>query len=91
MDKINRFICALVLKMAVKMSSVVKELMSLVFKLFCITAGSMHSFRIRSFNAWDEIYHSKYPVLDRIQGKWELFGSIIRSGILVMKRNIVLE
>ena len=48
MDKINRFICALILKMALKMSSLVKELMYLVFKLLCITAGSMHSSRIRS-------------------------------------------
>ena len=48
MDKINRFIRALVLKMTVTMCSVVKELMYPVFKLFCITSGSMYSFRIRS-------------------------------------------
>ena len=46
-DKIDRFIHASSSKMAVKMNSVVKQLLY-VLKLFRATAGYIHSFRIRS-------------------------------------------
>ena len=46
-DKIDRLIHASGSKMAFKMTSVVKQLMY-VLKLFRVTAGSIHSFRICS-------------------------------------------
>ena len=47
------------------MSSVVKQQMN-VLKLFWVTAGSIHSFQIRSKESvW--IMYPKYPVLDMIQ------------------------
>ena len=46
-DKIDRLINASGSKMALKMSRVVKQLMY-VLKLFRVTAGSIHSFRICS-------------------------------------------
>ena len=45
-DKIDRLIHASSLKMAVKMSNVVKQLLY-VLKLFRVTACCIHSFRIR--------------------------------------------
>ena len=54
-------------KMAEKVSSFVKKLMY-VLKLFRVTAGNIHSFRIRSKETlW--IMYPKYPVLDMIQRK----------------------
>ena len=47
------------------MSSVVKQLMY-ALKLFRVTAGSVHSFRIRRKEAL-RIMYPKYPVLDMIQ------------------------
>ena len=71
------------------MSSVVKQLMC-VLKRFRVTAGKIHSFRIRSKETLRIIY-PKYPVLDMIQ-RFHLrcgsFGSIIRFWNLVKKRNI---
>ena len=46
-DKMDRLIHVSGLKMSVKMSSVVKQLMY-VLKLFRVTSGIIHSFRIRS-------------------------------------------
>ena len=45
-DKMNRLNHVSVLKMAVKMTNVVKQLMY-VLKLFRVTAASIQSFRIR--------------------------------------------
>ena len=75
--------------MAVKMSSVVKQLLY-VLKLFRATAGCIHSFRIRSKETF-RIMYPKYPVLDMIQRihlRCGSFGSIIRFWVLVKKRNI---
>ena len=47
--KIDRLIHAWSLKMAVEMSSVVKQLLC-VIKLFRVTAGCVHSFRIRRYD-----------------------------------------
>ena len=75
--------------MVVKKSSFVKQLLY-VLKLFHVTVGCIHSFRIRSKGTL-RIMYPKYPVLDMIQrillccGS---FGSIIRFWILVKKRNI---
>ena len=88
-DKIDRLIHASNSKMAVKMSSVVKQLLY-VLKLFRVTAGCIHSFRIRSKETF-RIMYPKYPVLDMIQRihlRCGSFGSIIRFWILVKKRNI---
>ena len=100
-DKIDRLIHASSSKMAVKMSSVVKQLLY-VLKLFRVTAGCIHSFWIRSKETF-RIMYPKYPVLDMIQrihlrygsfGSREneltlsCFGSIIRFWILVKKRCI---
>ena len=52
-------------KMAVKMSSVVKQL-KYVLKLFRVISGIIHSFRIHSKETL-RIMYPKYPVLDRIQ------------------------
>ena len=71
------------------MSSVVKQPMY-VLKVFRVTAGSIHSFRIcRKETLW--IMYLKYLVLDMIQGihlRCGSFGSIMRFRILVKKRNI---
>ena len=88
-DKIDHLIHASGSKMALKMSSVVKQLMY-VLKLFRVTAGKIHSFRIRSKETLRIIY-PKYPVLNltqRIHPCWGSFGSIIRLLNLVKKRNI---
>ena len=88
-DKIDRLIHASGSKMAVKMSSVVKQLLY-VLKLFRVTAGCIHSFRIRSKETF-RIMYPKYPVLDMIQRihlRCGSFGSIIRFSILVKKRYI---
>ena len=72
--------------MDVKMSSVVKQLLY-VLKLFRVTAGCIHSFRIRSKETF-RIMYPKYPVLDMIQRillRYGSFGSIIRFSILVKK------
>ena len=72
-----------------EMSSVVKQLMY-ALKLFRVTAGSVHSFRIRRKEAL-RIMYPKYPVLDmmqRIHLRWGSFGSITRFWILVKKRKI---
>ena len=61
-----------------------------VLKLFRVTAGCIHSFRIRSKETF-RIMYPKYPVLDMIQRihlRCGSFGSIIRFWILVKKRNI---
>ena len=50
--------------MAIKMISVVKQLM-FVLKLFQDTAGSIHSFGIRKETL--RIMYPKYPVLDMMQ------------------------
>ena len=84
-DKIDLLINASGSKMAFKMTGVVKRLMY-VLKLFRVTAGSIHSFRICSKETL-----RIYPVLDmiqRIHHRCGLFGSIIRFWILVKKRNI---
>ena len=88
-DKIDRLIHASSSKMALKMSSVVKQLMY-VLKRFRVTAGKIHSFRIRSKETLRIIY-PKYPVLDMIQRihlRCGSFGSIIHFWNLVKKRNI---
>ena len=76
-------------KMAVKMSSVVSELLY-VLKLFRVTASCIHSFGICSKETFRTMY-PKYPVLDMIQ-RIHLccgsFGSIICFSILVKKRCI---
>ena len=75
--------------MALKMSSVVKQLMY-VLKRFRVTAGKIHSFRIRSKETLRIIY-PKYPVLDMIQRiylRCGSFGSMIRFWNLVKKQNI---
>ena len=75
--------------MAVEISSFVKKLVY-VFKLFRVTAASVHSFRIRSKQTL-RIMYPKYKVLDMIQRIHLLcgsFGSMIRFWILVKKRNI---
>ena len=64
-DKINLLIHATTSNMALKMSSVVKQLLY-VSKLFRVTAGCIHSFRIRSKETL-RIMYPKYPVLDMIQ------------------------
>ena len=61
-----------------------------VLKLFRVTAGNIHSFRIRSKET-PRIIYPKYLVLDIIQIihlRCGSFGSIIRFWILVKKRNI---
>ena len=71
-----------IVKKAVKISSVVKQLLY-VLNLFCVIAGSIHSFQIRSKET-PRIMYPKYPVWDMIQrihlccGSFGLFGSIIR-------------
>ena len=75
--------------MAVKMSSVVKQLLY-VLKLFRVTAACIHSFRIRG-NETFRIMYQQYPVLDMIQRihlRCGSLGSIIRFSILVKKRYI---
>ena len=70
-------------KIAIKMSTVVKQLLYLL-KLFRVTAGCIHSFRIRSKETL-RIMYPTYPVLDMIQ------RIHLRCGpfwILVEKRNI---
>ena len=87
--KIDRSIHASSSKMAVKMSGVVKQLLY-VLKLFRVTAGCIHSFRIRRKETF-RIMYPKYPVLDmirRIHLRCGSFGSIIHFWILVKKRNI---
>ena len=62
-----------------------------VLKLFQVTAGNVHSFRIRSKETL-RIMYPKYPVLDMIQRihlRRGSFGSVIRFWILVKKRNIL--
>ena len=91
-DKLDRFIPASGSKMAVKMNSVVKQLMY-VLKLFRVSAGSIHSFRIHSEETL-RITYLKYPVLlmmERIHFRCGSFGAIIRFWILVKKRNIRLR
>ena len=69
------------LKMALKISSVVKQLLC-VLKLLRITSGNIHSFRIRSKETI-QIMYPKYPVLDMIQRihlRWGSLGSIIHFG-----------
>ena len=86
-DKIDHLIHVSSSKMAVKMNSVVKQLLY-VLKLFRVTAGCIHSFRIRSKETF-RIMYPKYPVLDmtqRIHFRCGSFGSIIRFSILVKKR-----
>ena len=82
-DKIDRLIHASNSKMAVKMSSVVKQLLY-VLKLLRVTAGYIRSFRIRSKETLRiMIMYPKYPVLDMIQRiylRCGSFGSIICSG-----------
>ena len=59
------------------MSSVVKQLMY-ALKLFRVTAGSVHSFRIRRKEALRVMY-PMYPVLNMIQRihlRWGSFGPI---------------
>ena len=88
-DKIDRLIHASSSKMAVKMSSVVKQLLY-VLNLFRFTAGCIHSFRILSKETF-RIMYPKYPVLDiiqRIHLRCGSFGSTIRFSILVKKRYI---
>ena len=78
--------------MAVKMSSVVKQLLY-VLKWLRVTAGCIHSFRIRSIETF-RIMYPKYPVLDMIQRihlRYGSFGSIIRFSILVKKPYIRLR
>ena len=61
-----------------------------VLKLFQVTSGNVHSFRIRSKETL-RIMYPKYPVLDMIQRihlRCGSFGSVIRFWILVKKRNI---
>ena len=63
-----------------------------VLKLFQVTAGNVHSFRIRSKETL-RIMYPKYPVLDMIQRihlRCGSFGSVIRDPfwILVKKRSI---
>ena len=88
MDKIDRLIhVSLEFKKGVKMSSVVKQLLY-VLKLFQVTSGNVHSFRIRSKETL-RIMYLKYPVLDMIQRihlRCGSFGSVIRFWILVKKR-----
>ena len=65
MDKIDRLIhVSLEFKKGVKMSSVVKQLLY-VLKLFRVTAGCFHSFRICSKQTL-RIMYQKYPVLNII-------------------------
>ena len=88
-EKIDRLIYDSGSKMAVKISSFVKKLMY-VLQLFRVTAGNIHSFRLRSKETlW--IMYPKYPVLDMIQRihlRCGSCGSMIRFWILVKKRNI---
>ena len=75
--------------MAVKMSSVVKQLLY-VLKLFRVTSVCIHSFPIRSKETF-RIMYPKYPVLDMIQRiylRCGSFGLIIRFSILVKKTYI---
>ena len=86
-DKIDRLIHDSSSKMAVKISSLVKKQM---YVLFRVTAGNIHSFRIRSKET-PRIMYPKYPIMDMIQRihlRCGSFGSIIRFGILIKKRNI---
>ena len=78
--------------MAAKMSSVAKQLLY-VLKFFRVTAGCIHSFRIRSKETF-RIMYPKYPVLDMIQRihlHCGSFGSIICFSILVTKPYIRLR
>ena len=78
--------------MAVKMSGFVKQLLY-VLKLFRVTAGCIHSFRIRSKETFRNMY-PKYPVLDMIQRihlRCGTFESMILFWILLKKRNIHLR
>ena len=78
--------------MAVRTSRVVKQLLN-VLKLFRVTAGNIHSFRIRSKETL-RIMYPKCLVLDMIQRihlRCRSFGSIIRLWILVKKPNIRLR
>ena len=62
-----------------------------VLKLFQVTAGNVHSFRIRGKET-PRIMYPKYPVLDMIQRihlRCGSFGSMIRFWISVKKRNIL--
>ena len=61
-DKIDRLIHASSSKMAVNMSSVVKQLLY-VLKLFRVTAGCIHSFRILS----KETYVSDHACIQSIR------------------------
>ena len=86
-DKIDRLIHDSSSKMAVKISSLVKKQM---YVLFRVTAGNIHSFRIRSKET-PRIMYPQYPITDMIQRihfRCGSFGSIIRFGILIKKRNI---
>ena len=88
-DKIDRLNHALSSNMAVKMSSVVKQLLY-ILKLFRVTAGCIHSFRIRSKETF-RIMYRKYPVLDmilRVHLCCGSFGSMIRFSIFAKKRYI---
>ena len=88
-DKIDRLIHYSSSKKAVMISSLVKKLMY-VLKLFRVTSGNIHSFRIRSKET-PRIMYPKYPVLDMIQKihrRCGSFGSIIRFWMFVKKRNI---
>ena len=72
--------------MAVKIRSLVKKLMN-VIKLFQVTAGNIHSFRIHGKETL-RIMYPKYLVLEiiqRIHLPCGSFGSIICFGILVKK------
>ena len=62
-----------------------------VLKLFQVTAGNVHSFRICSKETL-RIMYPKYPVLDMIQRihlRCGSFRSVIRFWISVKKRNIL--
>ena len=90
MDKIDRLIHASSSETAVKMSSVVKQLLYVLNCFELPPAGCIRSFRIRSKETLRIVY-PKYPVLDMIQRihlRCGSFGSIIRFWILVKKRNI---
>ena len=91
MDKIDRLIhVSLEFKKGVKMSSVVKQLLY-VLKLFRVTAGCIHSFRIRSKETL-RIMYPKYSVFDMIQRihlRWGSFGSIMCFLYFSQKKRII--
>ena len=66
------------------MSNFVKQLLY-VLKLFQVTVGCVHSFRIRSKDTLRIMYHD---MIQRIHLRCGSFGSRIRFWILVKKRNI---